>query len=201
MPQKSLREPVIRQNQDMASSRHNDAAEKLCLRMWIYITDSSEVATFEITLPERNIAPARKPTKVTRLVFQLLFFRCYVRFREGKSRWDPSNRLANSYVLHLTFGSLCLKMSLPKHLEFWCEFRCRVCPINPQLSNLNGCVLLQVLLVRCTSAYALYPFRCSDLRPGDAWAPGYYILRPGLTNSFPVPFSFQNNRLYHCRPQ
>ena len=73
MPQESLREPVIRQNQDTASSRQNDAAEKLCLGMWIYIADSSEVATFEITLPERNIAPARKPTKVTRESFNSYF--------------------------------------------------------------------------------------------------------------------------------
>lgn len=85
----------MRQNQDSAKCkkrlmvRHrakNDAAEKLCLRKWIYIADSSEVATFEITLPERNIAPARKPTKVTSLptpIFQVLSW-CYVRFREGK---------------------------------------------------------------------------------------------------------------------
>ena len=111
-------------------------------------------------------------------------------FQGRQSRWNPSNRLANSYVLHLTFGSLCLIMSLPKHLEFWCEFRCRVCPINPQLSNLNGCVLLQVLLVRDVPPHML----CTHLgleMPGP-WA--YYILRPGLTNSFPFPFSFQDDR-------
>ena len=37
----------------------------------------------QITLPETNIAPTRKPSQKEKCVFQPSIFRCYVNFREG----------------------------------------------------------------------------------------------------------------------